>query len=101
MLRLVSIFSYTLDSSFSEEFSLHSSSLFQWGVSFIPFELCLVNGFHYTSDTSFNEEFLLHSSARLCSVSSFSYTPDASFSEVFAYTPHDAFREHFPLHSWR
>ena len=83
MMRLVSIFSYTVDSSFSEEFLLHSSSLFQWGVSFTPFELGLVNGFHYTSDTSFKEEFLLHSLARLCSVRSFSYTPDASFSEEF------------------
>ena len=83
MMRLLSIFSYTLDASISEEFLLHSSSLFHWGVSFTPFELGLVNGFYYTSDTSFNEEFLLRSSAQLCSVRSFSYTPDVSFSEEF------------------
>ena len=35
MLRLVSIFSYTLDDSFSEEFLLHSSSWFSESHQFL------------------------------------------------------------------
>ena len=54
-------FSYIPDGSFIEEFLLHSSSWFYWGVSLALLELVLVRSFFYILDTSFSEEFLLHS----------------------------------------
>ena len=93
-------FSYTPPACFSEEFLLHSSSLFQWVVSPTPLKLGLVNGFRYTSDTSFSEEFLLRSSAQLCLVRLSLTVPTLVLVKSFSYTPHVAFSEHFLLHSW-
>ena len=63
MLCLMSIFSYTLDASFSEEFLLHSSGYVWSGVSHTSLMLVLVRSFSYTPDASFSEDFLLHSSS--------------------------------------
>ena len=46
-----------------EEFLLHSSSWFYWGVSLTLLELVLVSSFSYIADASFSEEFLLHPSS--------------------------------------
>ena len=103
MLILVRIMSCTPEASISEEFPLHSWSLFYWGVLLAPLMLISVS-FLYTSGANFSEEFLLHSwywfslqlSTGLIQPStviglerSFDCTPDASFSEEFS------------LHSWR
>ena len=69
-----SVFLFTLIVLFSEEFLLHSSSWFYWGVSLTLLELVLVRSFSYTPllvrmsfsyipDAIFGEEFLLHSSS--------------------------------------
>ena len=74
-----SVFLFTLIMLFSEEFLLHSSSWFYWGVSLtlllhssswfywgvalILLEMVLVRSFSYTPRAGFTEEFLLHSSS--------------------------------------
>ena len=68
-----SVFLFTLIVLFSEEFLLHSSSWFYWGVSLTLLKLVLLR--------------------------SFSYTPWAGFSENFSYTPRAGFSEEFLLHS--
>ena len=75
MLVLVRSFSYTPRAGFIEEFLLHSSSWFYWGVSDF-----------YTPRAGFCE--------------SFSYTPRAGFSEGFFYTLRAGFNEEFLLHFW-
>ena len=82
MLGLVRSFSYTTDTSFSEEVLLHSSGQ------------RLVMNFSYTPDASFSEEVFVHSSGHawrggflilleLVPMRSFSYTRQAMFSEEF------------------
>ena len=123
---LVRSFSYTPRViCFIEEFLLHSSSWFYWGISLTLLELDLVS-VSYTPWAGFIEEFLLHSSSwfysrvsrtllELVLVRSFSYTPLAGFSEEFllhssssslllflrsfSYTPLAGFSEEFLLHS--
>ncbi len=58
-----SVFLFTLIVQFSEEFLLHSSSWFYWGVSRTLLELVLLRSFSYTPRAGFTEEFLLHSSS--------------------------------------
>ena len=65
MLVLVRSFSYTPDASFGQEFLLHSSSWFKWGVSLTLLELVLVGSFSNTPRADFSEEILLHSSSWL------------------------------------
>ena len=93
MLLLVRSFPYTPDASFREEFLLHSSSWFYWGVSLTLFELVLVRSFSDNPRAGSGEEFLLHSSSwfteefllhswSLLTARSFPLTPDASFGAV-------------------
>ena len=59
---LVKSFSYTPRViCFIEEFLLHSSSWFYWGVSLALLELMLLRSFSYTPRAGFTERFLLHS----------------------------------------
>ena len=105
-------FRSTPDTSFSEEFLLHSPCcVLVRSFSYTPRGLILVKSFSYTDRTGFSEEFLLHCSGYIL-VRSFSYTPRVGFSEVFAclthlelvlvrsfrYTPDSIFGEEFLLH---
>ena len=58
---LVRSFSYTPQAGFIEEFLLHSSSWFYWGVSLTLLELVLVRNFSYPPRAGFSEKFPLHS----------------------------------------
>ena len=105
-------FRSTLDTSFSEEFLLHSPCcVLVSSFSYTPRAVILVKSFFYTHRAVFSEEFLLHYSGYVL-VRSFSYTPRVDFSEVFAslthlemalvrsfsYIPRVGFSEEFPLH---
>ena len=71
---LLRSFSYTPQAGVFEEFLLHSSSWFYWGVSLMLLEVVLVRSFSCT--------------ARAGLMRSFFYIPDTSFSDEF------------PLYSW-
>ena len=82
---------------FIEEFVLHSSSWYYWGVSLTLLELVLVRSFFYTHNNIFywgvSLTLLIYwrvliTLLELVLVRSFLYTADASFSEGFV------------LHSW-
>ena len=77
--------SYVRDTSgFIEELLLHSSSWFYWGVSLTLFELVFVTSFSYTPGAGFRDEFLLHSSIWFSRGVSVSYIRDTrGFSEEF------------------
>ena len=105
--------SYTLRSGFCEEFLLHSSSWFLWGVSPTLLELVWMRSFSYTRRDGFSEEFLLQTPDAIFIREEFLlYTSGQLFYwgvclallelvllRSFSYTPRAGFSEEFLLHS--